>query len=235
MKIAWPCAKRSALIFRNIFIHAWREKSRFWRNLCHPFAQRFTGGDPVWFFIKKLKLATMPNDNHTLAILWHAIIHRIDQTNLDDVIQSLQSFKNLFKIPAVAVKDASNIFKHPNLRLNLLHGGNENGKTISRIIQSHLVSTNTERLAWRTADNYVSLWKLCFSRQRDLLAITFEISPVSFTSISILFVTDCIKSLSLEPERKPAATSKQIQHADFSFWLGAQQRIDSFCKIHFLI
>jgi len=131
MKITWPSAKRSALIFRNVFIHARRKKSGFGRNLCHPFAKSFASGDPVWFFREKLKLAAMPDDNHTLTILRHAIIHGIDQTNFDHVIQGLQRFKNLLKIPAVAVKDAPDIFKHPNLRLNLLHGGNKNRKPVS--------------------------------------------------------------------------------------------------------
>lgn len=73
----------------------------------------------------------MPDDNHTLTILRHAIIHGVNQTNLNDIIQRLQRFKYLLKIPTVAVKDAPDIFKNPNLRLNLLHGGNENRETVS--------------------------------------------------------------------------------------------------------
>ena len=73
----------------------------------------------------------MPNDNHALTILRHTIIHGIDQTNLNDIIQRLQRFENLLKIPAVAVKNTPDIFKHTNLRLNSLHSGNENGKPVS--------------------------------------------------------------------------------------------------------
>ena len=82
-------------------------------------------------------------------------------------------FEYLLKIPAVAVKDAPDIFKNPNLRLNLLHGRNKNWKPISRIFQSHLVSTNTKRLAWRAADYNVRLRELCISCQCNLLALTF--------------------------------------------------------------
>ena len=190
---------------------------------------------PLSFFRKKLKFSAMSDDNHAFAILRHAIIHCIYQANFDDVIQRLQCLKNLFKIPAVAVKNSPDIFKYPNLRLNLLHGRNENWKPVSGIIQSHLMTANAERLARRPANDNIRLWKLGFRRQRDLFAITFEISPVGFTSIGVLFVTDCIKSLSFEAERKPAATSKQIQDLDFSFRFGTEQGIDSFCKIHFQI
>ena len=150
----------------------------------------------------------MPNDNHSFAILRHAIIHGIDQTNLNDVIQRLQRFKYLLKIPAVAIKDAPDIFKYPNLRLNLLHSGNKNWKTVSRIFQPHLMTANTERLAWRATDDYVCLWKLGFCRERDLLAIAFEISPVCFTSISVLFKSERFKSLCLEAQCESAAASK---------------------------
>jgi tetratricopeptide (TPR) repeat protein len=57
-------------------------------------------------------------------------------------------------------------------------------------------------------DAAIRLWKLGFSRQRDLFAITLEISPVSFTGIRILLKTECFKSLRLEPQRQPAAASK---------------------------
>ena len=131
MKITGPDAKRSALIFCNVFIHTWCEKFGLWRCLKHQFTKRLTSRKPVWFFRKKLKLTAMPDDNHAFAILRHAIIHGIYQANLDDVIQCLQSLKYLVKIPPVAVKNASNIFKSPNFRLNPLHGGNENWKSVS--------------------------------------------------------------------------------------------------------
>jgi len=70
------------------------------------------------------------------------------------------------------------------------------------------MSTNAERLARRATDDNIRLWKLGFSRQRDLFAITLEISPVSFTGIRILLKTECFKSLRLEPQRQPAAASK---------------------------
>ena len=91
---------------------------------------------------------------------------------------------------------------------------------------------DTERLAGWSANDDIRLWKWGFRRQRDLLAITFEISPVSFTSISVLLVTKSLKSLSLETERQPAATGEQIQHSNFSFWFWPEQRIDSFDEFH---
>src|SRR5665213_1304499 len=131
IKITRPCAKRSAFILRNIFIHARREKLGFWRRLKHQLTKRFASRKAVWFFRKKLKLSAMPDYNYTLAVLRNSIIHGIYQANFDDVIQGLQSFKYLLEIPAVAVKNAPDIFKNPNLWLNLLHGGNENWKSIS--------------------------------------------------------------------------------------------------------
>ena len=94
---------------------------------------------------------------------------------------------------------------------------------------------NAKRLARWSANDYVRLWKLCFSRQRDLLAITFEISPVSFTSISVLLESERFKSLRLEAQRQSATAGKQIQHTDFSFRFWTKQRIDSFNEIHFVI
>jgi len=122
IKITRPRAKRSALIFCNVFIHARRKKLGFWRGLKHQLTQRFTSRKLVWFFRKKLKLTAMSDDNYAFAILRHAIINSIDKTNLNDVVQRLQSSEYLFKIPAVAVEDTPDIFKNPNLRLNLLHG-----------------------------------------------------------------------------------------------------------------
>ena len=97
------------------------------------------------------------------------------------------------------------------------------------------MSANAERLAWRPANDNVRFWKLGFRRQRDLLAITFEISPVSFTGIRILLEAERFKSLRLETQRQPTTTSKQIQHTDFSVWIWPEQRIDSFDVIHFPI
>jgi len=99
--------------------------------LKHQLTKRFTSRKPIWFFRKKLKLTAMSDDNYTLAILRHAIIDSINETNLYDVIQRLQSCEYLFKIPAVAIKNTPDIFKNPNLRLNLFHGRNENWKPIS--------------------------------------------------------------------------------------------------------
>ena len=62
------------------------------------------------------------------------------------------------------------------------------------------MTTNAKWLARRPADDNVRLWKLGFSRQCDLFAITFEISPVGFTSISILLEAKCLKSLRLETQ-----------------------------------
>ena len=63
------------------------------------------------------------------------------------------------------------------------------------------MSANAKWLAWWPADDYVRLWKLGFRRQRDLFAIAIEISPVCFTRISVLLVSERIKSLRLEAER----------------------------------
>ncbi len=70
------------------------------------------------------------------------------------------------------------------------------------------MSANAERLARRTANDNVCLWKLCFSRQRDLFAIAFEISPVRLTSISVLLEAKSLESLCLKAQRQPATTSK---------------------------
>jgi hypothetical protein len=95
--------------------------------------------------------------------------------------------------------------------------------------------TNAKRLAGRSADDYVRLWKLGFGSQRYFLAITFKISPVSFTRISVLLEAERFKSLSLEAQSQSATAGKQIQHTDFSFWFWAKQRIDSINEIHFVI
>jgi len=155
-----------------------------------------------------MKLSAMSDDNHSFTVLWHAIIHSIYQANLDNIIQRLQSLENLIKIPTVAIKNPSHIFKNPDLRLNLLHSGNKNGKSVSGIIQSHLVSTNAERLARRATDDNVRLGKECFCCQRDLFAITLEISPISFAGIVILFEAKGFKSLRLKAQRQPATTGK---------------------------
>ena len=96
----------------------------------HQLAKCLACRKPIRFFWEKLKFSAMSDDNHTFTILWHAVIHCIDQTNLNDIVQRLQCFKYLLKIPAVTVENASDIFKGPNLRLNLLHGRNENRKPI---------------------------------------------------------------------------------------------------------
>ena len=97
------------------------------------------------------------------------------------------------------------------------------------------MTADTERLAWRPANDNVRLWKLGFRRQDDLFAIPFEISPVSFTSISVLFVAERVKSLRLESECQSTTARKQIQHPDFPFWFWTKQRIDSVDVIHFSI
>ena len=63
------------------------------------------------------------------------------------------------------------------------------------------------------------LWKFRFRRQVDLLAIPFEISPVSFTSISILLEAEGFKSLRFESQCQSATASKQIQNTDFPVWI----------------
>ena len=68
--------------------------------------------------------------------------------------------------------------------------------------------TNAEWLAWRATNDNVRLWKWSFSRQRDLFAITFEISPVSFTSIGVLLEAESVKSLRLKAQGQPATTGK---------------------------
>lgn len=66
----------------------------------------------------------------------------------------------------------------------------------------------TERLAWRATDDYVRFWKLSFCRQRDLLTIAFEIPPIGFAGVSVLFVSERIKSLRFETQRQATATGK---------------------------
>jgi len=62
------------------------------------------------------------------------------------------------------------------------------------------MTTNAERLARWPADDDICLGKYGFSRQRNLLTFTFEILPVSSTSISILLISKRIKSLRLETQ-----------------------------------
>jgi hypothetical protein len=63
--------------------------------------------------IEKLELAAMANDNHPLAILWHAEVHSVEQPHLDDVIQSLQSCRESARNTSDCCKEHRERFQKP--------------------------------------------------------------------------------------------------------------------------
>ncbi len=70
------------------------------------------------------------------------------------------------------------------------------------------MATNTERLAWGTANNDFSRRKSRLGSQNDLFAFAMEISPIGCTTIGVHFKTMSRETLSLKSERKAAATRK---------------------------
>lgn len=65
----------------------------------------------------KSEVPTMANYDHPLSILRNAIVHCIEKLILDDVAEVAKCGSDLIEIPAVGVKNASDIFKHPNVGL----------------------------------------------------------------------------------------------------------------------
>ena len=94
------------------------------------------------------------------------------------------------------------------------------------------MSTNAERLARRTTNDDFCFWENGFHGQHDLFAFTFKISPVGFTSVSILLKTTRLKSLRLETKSQPATTRKKIEHKWFSVSLRTKKRIYFLSVIH---
>jgi hypothetical protein len=154
--------------------------------------------------------ALVPYNNYSFAILWHQVVNSVEEVALHLVSQVLQYSNNFVEIPPISVKKAFNVLEHPELRLYVLNGGYESREAIARVLQSVLMSANAKWLARRATNYYVRIRERKLWREEGLAACSLQIFVVGCTAVRVHFEPDCLKASSLETQREPAATCKQV-------------------------
>ncbi len=140
----------------------------------------------------------MPNDNQTLSPLRNIIIRSVKQPVIDNIPQLFQFLKNRVEVRLASVKQTAHILKEKYVRVQSANRFDEHWEPIPNIVQSVLISDDTEGLARRTANQDTCRWqfRLGGERHRDTLAL--EVFFIGCAACGIHFVTARLESLGFE-------------------------------------
>jgi len=71
------------------------------------------------------------DNDDSFSILRDEIMCGVQKFHIDNVTETFQLVYDLVEVPAILIKEAADILKHPNFRLQFLHGCNKRRETVS--------------------------------------------------------------------------------------------------------
>ena len=154
----------------------------------------------------------MTNDYKALAILRNAKVDGVEAPELDYIPKLLQFVENQVEIPSVRKHQVADILKEEQARVEHLDRIDENWETVSGIVHALLFSTDTKRLARRTANDNVGGRIFESDLKFHLFTRSVQIVPIGLNRRRNHFKAMSFEASSLETERKPATTCEQIDY-----------------------
>ena len=122
-----------------------------------------------------------------------------------------------------------NILKHKYFWTNATNGINEYRKSVTSILNTHLVTETAEWLAWRTTNDDINLVCLGIVKtyfEKLVVANARQILVVSLYSGRHHFIADGAETGRLKTKRQSTTTRKKIKHQSIFLYVWCQQLVN---------